>query len=88
MTSFFAAICQTRAASAQRIETLVEQEKVREAWEIGQLIDEHVLQHKERAAYGEQVIIRLAKDLGSSETELKYMLQFAEPAQFVRRRTN
>ncbi len=71
------AIRQTRAASAQRIEALVEQEKVREAWETGKLIDVHVLQHQERAAYGEQVIIRLAKDLGSSETELKYMLQFA-----------
>ncbi len=71
------AIRQTRAASQTRIEQAVEEEKVREAWEIGKLIDEHILLHKERADYGEQVIIKLAKDLGTSETELKYMLQFA-----------
>ncbi len=71
------AIRETRTASQSRIETAVEQEKVREAWETGKLIDEHVLQHKERADYGEQVVIKLARDLGTSETELKYMLQFA-----------
>ncbi len=71
------AIRETRAASEARIEAAVEQEKVREAWETGKLIDEHILLHKQRADYGEQVIIKLAGDLGSSETELKYMLQFA-----------
>ena len=71
------AIRKARAASGQRIVVAIEEEKVREAWETGKLIDEHILQHKERAAYGEQVIVRLAKDLGASETELKYMLQFA-----------
>ena len=71
------AIRQTRAASQARIETAVEEEKVREAWETGKLIDEHILLYKERAEYGEQVIMRLAKDLGTSETELRYMLQFA-----------
>ena len=75
--SLLQAIRETRAASQSRIETAVEQEKVREAWETGKLIDEHVLQHKERADYGEQVVIKLARDLGTSETELKYMLQFA-----------
>lgn len=71
------AIREARAASQQRIETAVRQEKVREAWETGKLIDEHVLQHKERADYGERLIVRLAKDLGTNETELRYMLQFA-----------
>ncbi len=71
------AIRETQAASQTRIEQAVEQEKVKEAWEIGKLIDEHILQHKERADYGDQVIIKLAKDLRTSETELKYMLQFA-----------
>ena len=71
------AIRATRAASQARIETAVEQEKVREAWETGKLIDEHILLHKERAGYGERVITRLAKDLGKSETDLRYMLQFA-----------
>lgn len=71
------AIRETRAASESRIETAVEQEKVREAWEIGKLIDEHILLHKERADYGKQVLERLAKDLDTSQTELSFMLQFA-----------
>lgn len=71
------AIMKARAASTTRIEKAVDQEKVREAWEIGKLIDTHVLQHKERADYGKQVMKRLAEDLGMSETELRYMLQFA-----------
>ena len=71
------AIREARAVSEKRVERAVEQEKVREAWETGRLIQEHVLQHKERAEYGKQVIIKLAKDLDTSETELKYMLQFA-----------
>lgn len=71
------AIRQVQTASQKRIDQAINQEKVRAAWETGKLIDEHVLQHKERADYGEQVIIKLARDLGSSDTELKYMLQFA-----------
>ncbi len=67
------AIRQAQAVSAQR----VKQEKVRLAWETGKLIDTHVLQNKERAAYGENVIVRLAEDLGTSETELRFMLKFA-----------
>ncbi|MFA5159928.1 MAG: DUF1016 N-terminal domain-containing protein, partial [Candidatus Omnitrophota bacterium] len=72
-----AAIRGAKAESRVRVEKAVEQERVREAWEIGKLIDAHVLQHKERADYGKQVIVKLAKDLGMSDTELKYMLQFA-----------
>ncbi|MFA5167768.1 MAG: DUF1016 N-terminal domain-containing protein [Candidatus Omnitrophota bacterium] len=71
------AISQTRAISRVRVEKAVEQERVREAWEIGRLIDAHVLQHKERADYGKQVLLKLAKDLGMSDTELGYMLRFA-----------
>jgi endonuclease YncB( thermonuclease family) len=71
------AISEAKAVSRKRVEQAVEQERVREAWEIGKLIDEHVLQHKERADYSKQVLVRLAKDLGMSRTELSYMLQFA-----------
>ncbi len=71
------AIREARAASRTRIDQAIDQEKVREAWEIGKLIDEHVLLHKERADYGERVLQRLSTDLGISHTELKYMLQFA-----------
>lgn len=71
------AIRETRAASQQRIEAAVEQEKVREAWETGKLIEEHILLNQPRAGYGEQVLKRLSKDLGMSKTELDFMVQFA-----------
>ena len=70
------AIRGTRAESKERVEKAVEQERVREAWEIGKLIDEHVLQRKERAAYAKKVLPRLASDLGMSERELHYMIKF------------
>ncbi len=78
------AIRVAKAQSRERIETLVEQEKVREAWEIGKLIDTHVLQHRERADYDKQVIERLAEDLGESKTELYYMLEFARTYPILR----
>ncbi len=62
----------------------VEQEKVRTSWEIGKLIDAHVLQHKERAGYAQFVLVKLAKDLGTSRTELYYMLEFARTHPIVR----
>ncbi|MDD5217693.1 MAG: DUF1016 N-terminal domain-containing protein [Candidatus Omnitrophica bacterium] len=77
------AIRQTRADSQSRIESAAEQEKVREAWETGKLIDEHVLRHQERADYGGQVIQRLSQDLGTGKRELYYMLQFARMYQNV-----
>ncbi|MDD5670577.1 MAG: DUF1016 N-terminal domain-containing protein [Candidatus Omnitrophica bacterium] len=78
-----AAIRQTRADSQARIESAAEQEKVREAWETGMLIDEHVLRHRERADYGGQIIQRLSQDLGTGKRELYYMLQFARMYQNV-----
>ncbi len=60
-------------AASQKV---MDQEKVRVAWQTGQLIDEHILLHKERANYGENVIVRLAHDLTTSETELRYMIRF------------
>ncbi len=78
------AISQARARSRVRVEKAVEQERVREAWEIGRLIDAHVLRHKERADYGENVLERLSGDLGMSRTELSYMLQFARAYPILR----
>ena len=71
------AISKARGESRVRVEKAVEAERVREAWEIGRLIDAHVLQHKERADYDQQVIAKLAADLGMSDTELYSMLKFA-----------
>ena len=71
------AIRQTRAASQARIETAVEQEKVREAWETGKLIQEHILLKQDRADYGKRVIKRLSNDLGVNESDLYSMVEFA-----------
>lgn len=70
------AIRQVRVSTRRRIEQDINREKVREAWEIGKLIETHVLQHKERADYGRRVIRRLAGDLGIGVRELYYMLEF------------
>lgn len=71
------AVREARAASQTRIEKAVEQEKVREAWEVGKLIHEHILLNKERARYGEEVFKRLSRDLGISDRELRYMVEFS-----------
>ena len=71
------AIRETRAASQARITDAVEQEKVREAWETGRLIQEHILLKQDRADYGKRVIKRLSNDLGVNESDLYSMVEFA-----------
>lgn len=78
------AIRAAQSASQERAAQAVEQEKVKEAWETGKLIVEHVLLHQDRANYGEQVIERLAKDLGMSTRELQYRVEFARTYPIVR----
>ena len=65
------------ARGKERALDAVEREKVHTAWEVGKLIGEHVLLHKERADYGKQVLKRLSADLGISKRELDYMVEFA-----------
>lgn len=55
----------------------VEKEKVRTFWEIGRWIDAHILYHKDRAGYGERVLVRLARHVNLSKTQLYYGLEFA-----------
>lgn len=57
------ALRQTHDASQLRIQEFAEQEKVREAWETGRLIEAHILHHQ-AAGYDRQVILKLGKDLG------------------------
>lgn len=66
------------AEGKRRAEDAVETEKVRDSWEIGKLIHEHILLNKDRADYGQQVLKRLSADIGMSITELQYMVQFAK----------
>ncbi|MBI3306325.1 MAG: thermonuclease family protein [Candidatus Omnitrophica bacterium] len=72
------AIRDVRSASQKRVEQAVDREKVREAWETGKLINEHILLNKTRAQYGERVIHRLSEDMGIGDSELNSMREFAK----------
>jgi len=76
-TSLKSHVRETIARGRERALRAVEQEKVRTSWEVGKLIQKHILLNKKRAAYGAQVIKRLSSDLSISNTELKYMVEFA-----------
>ncbi len=56
---------------------LIERAKVRTYWETGRLIQQHLLLNADRAAYGAQVVPRLARDLEVSARVLYQCLQFA-----------
>ena len=56
------------AKGRKRAEEAVEQEKVRTSWEVGKLIQEHILLNKERAGYGQQVLKRLSADININLT--------------------
>ncbi len=45
----------------------MEREKARTYWEVGGLIQAHLLANKDRAEYGKQLVPRLAKAVGISE---------------------
>jgi len=68
---------ETIAAGKERALSAVEREGVRTKWEVGKLIQEHILLNKDRADYGERIIRRLSADLGIGNTDLKYMREFA-----------
>jgi len=71
---------QIRQAIAQgkaRAADAVERELVRTKWETGKLILEHILLHQDRAAYDQEVLKRLSRDLGISATELHYAVEFS-----------
>jgi endonuclease YncB( thermonuclease family) len=54
----------------------IEAEKVRTYWETGRLIQTHILQNKDRADYGAEVMARLADDLELNSRILYYCTQF------------
>lgn len=73
-----AAIRAAHGPTENRIKSAVEPAKFREAWETGQFIQEHLLLNKTQAeGYSEQTLQSLAKDLGTTDSELSYKLQFA-----------
>lgn len=60
-------ILQVLLEGKRRARQAVEQEKVRTYWKIGQGLHTHLVQHGERAGYGEQLMARLAADLDLGE---------------------
>ena len=72
------AIRAVRLAGQEAPRTVVDQEraKLREAWEMGQLIDAHVRANPEKVDVAERVTVRLAPDLSMSRTELGNRLRF------------
>lgn len=72
------------SAGKRRAQDAVEREKVRTCWNVGKLINEHVLLNRKRANYGAQVVKRLSADLSVSDTELHYMMEFARTSPIFR----
>ncbi|MBU3759713.1 MAG: DUF1016 domain-containing protein [Candidatus Omnitrophica bacterium] len=68
---------QTLEEGRLRAQRAVEDEKTKTYWQVGRLIDAHILEHAGRADYGKQVLKRLAEDLSTNQTLLYYALQFA-----------
>lgn len=65
--------------SQLRIDLAINQEKIRQAWETGRLIQDHVGQNQKthQEVYGKQVMKRLSKDLGRGAGELYFTLEFS-----------
>lgn len=76
-TSLRKQVGETLEDGRRRAQDAVEHEKTLTYWQVGQLIDAHVLQHADRGDYGKQVLKRLAVDLSTNQTLLYYALQFA-----------
>ncbi|MSR77459.1 MAG: DUF1016 family protein [Candidatus Omnitrophica bacterium] len=58
------------AAGLARAQSAVEEERTRTYLEAGRLIDTHILFHKERAGYGDKIIVQLSKQTGVSDSIL------------------
>lgn len=60
----------------EALEVLVKNSVARGHWNVGKYIDEHLLEHKERAEYGGKFYIKLAKDTGRDATTLSLSVRF------------
>lgn len=70
-------VSKTLADGRAEAQEAVDRVKAQTYWNVGRLIDSHVLQSQKRGDYGKKVIQRLAKDLKTNQTLLYYSLQFA-----------
>lgn len=69
-------IKQEIAEGLNRAQKAYNKEKVISYWKIGQAINEHLLENKDRADYGKQLYVRLSHDLDIGERLLYQMSQF------------
>ena len=69
-------IAQILSVGKERARQAVEREKARTYWEVGGLLQAHLVENKGRTGYGKQLIPRLAKAVGVSERVLYESLQF------------
>lgn len=56
----------------------VEAAKVQTYWETGKYIGQHLYAHRDRADYGEEVLLRLSKDMGLHDSVLRRCKEFAD----------
>jgi len=68
-------VLRTLLEGKERARQAVEHEKVQTYWEVGRVLRTHLLAHRERANYREQVLTRLAQDVGMSQRLLYQMLE-------------
>ena len=69
-------VAKVLSAGKERARQAVEREKARTYWEVGGLIQAHLLVINAKAAYGDQVMGKLAKAVGISERILYESLRF------------
>ncbi|MBT5831924.1 MAG: hypothetical protein HOH77_17190, partial [Candidatus Latescibacteria bacterium] len=69
-------IVQVLQTGKERAQRAVEEETLRTYHEIGCLLNDYVLDNKERADYGTQTITRLAEEVGMSQTLLYQTVAF------------
>ena len=74
------------SAGKERARQAVEREKARTYWEVGVLIQAHLLANDTRAGYGKYMVPRLAQAVGISERILYESLQFYRSFPILRAR--
>jgi hypothetical protein len=62
--------------TGEKLKQTIETEKVGVYWRMGKHIQEHLLEHKERAEYGEELFPRLESEINISEALLYRMVKF------------
>ena len=79
-------VAKVLASGKERARQAVEREKARTYWEVGGLIQAHLLANKDRADYGRHLVPRVANSVGISERVLYESLQFYRSFPILRAR--